>query len=150
MIRPERARAIRARRKSGKGERGFTLIETVIALVIMMVVMLAAASLFAFSVYNNTSGSDRAQSVALAQQSLETLRSLQFTKNGTDPRLDAGPHTQPVSYGGDNRSYTIAWTVVDNHPNPTVKTITLTVTPNGATRGPSTGITVVTQRARSE
>src|ERR687886_797777 len=105
MIWPERARATSARRKRGEGESGFTLIETMIALVIMMIVMLGAASLFAYSVYNNTAGSDRAQAVALAQQSMEALRSRKFTKSGTDAELSAGAHPPiTANYGGANPS----------------------------------------------
>jgi Tfp pilus assembly protein PilV len=148
MIWPKRARLVRARRKGGRGEHGFTLIETVIALVIMMVVMLAAASLFAYSVYNNTAGSDRAQTLALAQQSLETLRSYKFAKTGTDSRLNAGTYTQTARYGGANRLYTIDWTIEDT--TQTIKTITLSVTANGASRGPAARVSIVTQRARAE
>ncbi|MDT4967860.1 MAG: hypothetical protein QOJ64_2597 [Acidobacteriota bacterium] len=138
-------------------ERGFTLIETSIALVIMMVVMLGSASLFAFSVFNNTSGSDRAQTLAVAQQSLETLRSARFSTAGTDSVLTAGTITQNnVMRGGLNgsgaRPYTIVSTIVDT--TPTIKTITVTVTPTGAgpawATGAAASLTIVTQRAQSD
>jgi Tfp pilus assembly protein PilV len=139
------------------GERGFTLIETAIALVIMMIVLLGSASLFAFSVFNNTSGSDRAQTLAVAQQTLETLRNAQFSSAATDAALSAGTITQNnVMRGGLNgsgaRPYTIASTVVDT--TPTLKTITITVTPTGAgpawARGAIASVTITTQRARSD
>jgi Tfp pilus assembly protein PilV len=153
----KRVSAARVRLRSVEGESGFTLVETTIALVIMMIVMLASASLFAFSIFNNTSGSDRAQTLAVAQQTLETLRNAQFSSAGTDSLLTAGkPVTQNVTRGGLNgsgaRPYTIVSTVVDT--TPTIKTITVTVTPTGAgpawATGPAASVTITTQRARSD
>jgi Tfp pilus assembly protein PilV len=147
----------RLKLRSDEGERGFTLVETTIALVIMMIVMLGSASLFAFSIFNNTSGSDRTQTIAVAQQTLETLRNEQFSSDGTDKDLLAGPPvTQNVTRGGLNgsgaRPYTIVSTVVDT--TPTLKTITVVVTPIGAgpawATGPAASVTITTQRAKSD
>jgi len=135
-----------------RGERGFTLAETAVAFLIMMIVLLGVASVFAYAVYNNTSGADRTQTLALAQQSLETLRGCKFTADEVDPRLAPGQYTQTARYGGSNRQYTIDWKIDDT--TLTVKTITLKVTPAGA--GPSWGsgaaasVTIVTQRAQSD
>ncbi len=134
------------------GERGFTLAETALALLIMMIVLLGVASAFAYSVYNNSSGADRAQTLALAQQSLETLRGCEFSSDAVDDRLKQGDYTQTARYGGANREYTIEWKIEDT--TATVKTITLKVTPLGA--GPAWGsgaaasVTIVTQRAKSD
>ena len=153
----KRARASRVRLERNEGERGFTLIETSIALVIMMIVLLGSASLFAFSIFNNTSGADRTQTLAVAQQALETLRNAQFSSLATDASLSAGTITQTgVMRGGLNgsgaRPYTIVSTVVDT--TPTIKTITVVVTPTGAgpawARGTLASVTVTTQRARSD
>lgn len=153
----KRERESRLRLRSDEGERGFTLVETTIALVIMMIVMLGSASLFAFSIFNNTSGSDRTQTIAVAQQTLETLRNAQFSSAGTDSSLIAGPPvTQNVTRGGLNgsgaRPYTIVSTVVDT--TPTLKTITVVVTPIGAgpawATGPVASVTITTQRAKSD
>ena len=56
------------------GELGFSLIEAVIALLLMTIVGLASVSLFCYSIYNNSGGSDRATSIAIAQEKLELLR----------------------------------------------------------------------------
>lgn len=141
-----------ALRRNGRGERGFTLAETAVAFLIMMIVLLGVASVFAYAVYNNTSGADRTQTLALAQQSLETLRSYRYSSAGEDPRLKKGAYTQTARYGGSNRLYQIDWTIDDT--TGTVKTITVKVTPVGA--GPSWGsgaaasVTIVTQRAKSD
>ncbi|HKQ51166.1 MAG TPA: prepilin-type N-terminal cleavage/methylation domain-containing protein, partial [Pyrinomonadaceae bacterium] len=88
-------------------ERGFTLAETVIAFLIMMIVLLGVASVFAYAVYNNTSGADRTQTIALAQQSMETLRSYKFAVGQIDDRLKQGSYTQTAKYGGSGREYKI-------------------------------------------
>jgi len=154
MNRREGANAARAaaKRERRRGQRGFTLAETAVSFLIMMIVLLGVASVFAYAVYNNTSGDDRTQTLALAQQSLETLRSCEFSDTAIDTKLTAGTYTQRAQYGGSKRYYTIDWTIADT--TPTIKTITLKVTPEGA--GPSWGsgtaasVTIVTQRAKSD
>jgi Tfp pilus assembly protein PilV len=117
-----------------KREEGFTLIETCIALVVMMVAGLAASSLFMYSVQNNIGGSDRALSMAVAQQQLEQLRSVHFN----DASLVAGVTTVPSVRSGD-RDYTVVRTVVDevnaNGTGKSLKRITINVTPQTARYG---------------
>src|SRR5215510_7531870 len=64
--------------KATNSEGGFTLLETSIAMVVMMVGALAMSSLFVFSVQNNVGGSERALSMAVAQQQLEQIRSVKY------------------------------------------------------------------------
>ena len=151
----EVAKAVRTKKPmSGcKGERGFTLIETTIALVVMMIVMLAAASLFAYAVYNNSTGVDRAQTLAVAQESMERFRSASFSKSKVDAILNQGEFEQKnVSRGGSNgvRYYDIFWTIADT--TPTVKTITVKVSPTGTAgaSGATPSLTIMTQRAKSD
>ena len=156
MICPLRQKAARAHLKSKDGERGFTLIEITIALVIMMVVMLGAASLFAFATLNNSNGADRAQTLAVAQETMETLRRLRFSTAGTDPELSRATYTQTVyrgQAGASGRQYTINVTIVDT--TPTVKTITVGVTPVAAHAAWTSNtswatVSLVTQRAMSD
>jgi Tfp pilus assembly protein PilV len=143
------------REKAGEDERGFTLIETTIALVVMMIVMLAAASVFAYAVYHNSSGVDRAQTLAVAQESMEILRSASFSKSKVDTTLNPGTFEQKnVPRGGTNgvRYYDIKWTIADT--TPTVKTITVQVTPTGAgmagASGSAASLSIMTQRAKSD
>jgi Tfp pilus assembly protein PilV len=151
------ARALRAQHDRGDDERGFTLVETAIALVIMMIVMLGVASVFAFAVANNSNGADRAQTLAVAQQTLETLRNAQYSNTATDSVLNAGTITQVVYRGQTSttgRQYRIVSTITDN-ASATLKTINVSVTP--ITAGPSWAgasswatVTIVTQRSRTE
>jgi Tfp pilus assembly protein PilV len=68
-------------------ERGFSLLEAVIAMLLMTVIALGSASLFSYSIYNNSGASDRATSIAIAQEALELLRSAQFNSTTTDATL---------------------------------------------------------------
>ncbi|HYV09668.1 MAG TPA: prepilin-type N-terminal cleavage/methylation domain-containing protein, partial [Pyrinomonadaceae bacterium] len=64
--------------ETAKGEAGFTLVETSISMVVLMVAALACSSLFVFSINNNVGGSERALSMAVAQQQLEQIRSVNY------------------------------------------------------------------------
>jgi Tfp pilus assembly protein PilV len=109
---------------------GFSLVETSIALLVMMVGALACTSLFVFSLQNNVGGSERALAMAVAQQQLEQIRSGDY-ENAT---LTAGTVTSTVRNG--ERNYTVQRTVTDDtNPNGSakqLKRITITVTPQTA------------------
>jgi len=142
------------------GESGFTLIEAMIALLLMMIVALGSASLFSFSIYNNSGGTDRATSLAIAQQALESLRSAQFNATTTDPSLIGATSVQTVTVEGrtfrmtrtiDDLPATIA---PDVDPTTNLKGITITVVPQSIGGGWASGVggtvTLITQRARTD
>ena len=116
--------------KTANGQAGFTLIETSIAMVVMMVGALACASLFVFSINNNVGGSERALSMAVAQQQLEQIRSVTYE----DSTLNAGTTNLTVNTGG--RTYNVQRVVADdlNSDNTAkkLKRVTITVTPQAA------------------
>jgi Tfp pilus assembly protein PilV len=143
-------------------EAGFSLLEACIALLLMMVVALGSASLFSFSIYNNSGGSDRATSLALAQQALEVLRSAQFNSTTTDESLEGGTDVQEDVIR-DGRTFMITRTVDDDPSTPAVvdvdtttnlKGISIVVTPQSIGRGWALGaggtVTLATQRSRSD
>ena len=132
--------------KTANGEGGFTLVETSIAMVVMMVGALACASLFVFSVNNNVGGSERALSMAVAQQQLEQLRSVTYE----DSTLNAGTTNLTVNTGG--RTYNVQRVVADDvntdNSAKNLKRITITVTPQAA--GPNwtrTPVVLVSNRS---
>ncbi|HBB89587.1 MAG TPA: hypothetical protein DC047_18430 [Blastocatellia bacterium] len=133
------------------GELGFSLIETTIAMLLMLIVALGSASLFSFSIYNNSGGSDRAVSLALAQQAMEALRGAKFNGTTTDARLNAGTVVQSGVLR-DRRSFTLTRTVTDN--SPTLKTITITTSSQSIVTGWASGaggtITLISQRSRAD
>ena len=128
-------------------DRGFTLVETSIALFILMVAGLGLASLFTYSIQNNSGGNDRAVALSIAQQQIEQFRSVSFT----DPILDVSAATvlspDTVSNG---RTYRVTKTVTgsnnDVSGNPTLKTITIRVDPLSSGWA-GLGVTLRTQRS---
>jgi Tfp pilus assembly protein PilV len=142
-------------------QRGFSLLEAVIALLLMMIVALGSASLFSFSVYNNSGGSDRAVSLAIAQQQIERLRSAQFNLTATDPSLNGGSTVQ-AGIVRDQRKFDMTVAIDDNpstaavdvNPATSLKGITVTVVPHDILRGWAYGaggtVKLITQRSRSD
>src|SRR3954470_8037786 len=95
----------RPKNETPNSQSGFSLVETTIALLVMMVGALACCSLFVFSVQNNMGGSERALAMAVAQQQLEQIRSVKYE----DSTLNAGTITSTVRNG--ERNYTVQCTV---------------------------------------
>jgi Tfp pilus assembly protein PilV len=132
---------------AAESQSGFTLIETSIALVVMMVAGLAVSSLFVYSIHNNMGGNERALAMAVAQQQLEQLRSVDFD----DPTLAIGTTTLPtVTSGG--RDYNVVKRITDEtNSDGTVKSlkrIAISVTPE--TGGPNwvrTPVVLVSHRS---
>ncbi len=123
------------------GERGFTLLETTIALVIMLIVALGAATVFSYAIGYGSASQDRAQALALAQKEVEKWRTTAFVNVVT---------TAAVTDNSMGRPFTVETSVVNT--TTTMKTITVTVKPTGA--GPQWAktnstdwVTIVTQRA---
>ena len=113
--------------QNAKGQRGFTLIETSIASVVMLVGALAVSSLFVFSTQNNVGGGERALAMAVAQQQLEQLRSVTYE----DASMTATTTTSTVRTA--ERNYTVERVIEDKTNSDgkaqQMKKITITVTP---------------------
>ncbi len=135
------------RRRAATPERGFTLIETSIAMVIMMVAGLGVVSLFVYSISNNSGGNDRAVAISIAQQQVEQLRSVPFTDSILNVSAATVLTPDTVSNG---RTYRVTRTVTgsnnDDSGNPTLKTITIRVDP---TSPGWAGFPVILRTARS-
>ena len=134
------------------GARGFTLIETSIALVILMVTGLGAISLFLFSMNYGSGASDRARAYAIAQQRMELMRDTPYTN--LDAAL-ATANTGAVTIGtvgtGDPRRFNVTTTIVDdtsaNQTAGSQKIITVTVNPQNIGRWQSGTVTLISYRA---
>ncbi len=128
---------IRHQREAGKtGERGFTLIETSVALIILMVAGLAVASLFLYAINYNSGAYDRTLALSVAQQRMERLRKGPFSDIASSN--DTG-----VSSAG--RLFNIETTVSGTT---TLKNIRVSVTPQSAGAGwVRSAVVVVSQRA---
>jgi prepilin-type N-terminal cleavage/methylation domain-containing protein len=107
---------VRARVPAGR--EGFTLVEVVVAIVMLSFGVLASASLTAALMKSNRGISNRTRAIEIAREKVEDLQSKRYTEitSGSDA----------VSVRG--RSFSRAWSVAANSPIANTKTITMTVT----------------------
>ena len=70
-----------------KSERGFTLVEIMVAVVVLSIGLLASASMQLSAVHVNSSANGMTAATNLAQSRLEELMALQYTLAFTDPDL---------------------------------------------------------------
>jgi Tfp pilus assembly protein PilV len=124
---------------------GFTILETCIAMVIMLIAVLGSVSLFAYSIKNNSGANDRELAMAVAQRQMEELRNLSFT----DASLNEvnGVTTNLTRVG---RPYRVVTTIVHSNVvdgQPTLKTITIQVAPLGTALG---SVTLTSVRATNQ
>jgi Tfp pilus assembly protein PilV len=144
-------------------QKGFTLLEAAIALVILMVIGLGVASLFTYSIQANARADDRELAMAIAQKRMEWLRTIPFTtqtrsvaysypNGGLAATVTAGV-TETTTNAG--RSYTVNTTISDLNVVPlgnpdagasTLKRIQISVTPATAISNFET-VTIYTQRS---
>lgn len=148
--------------KETRNQRGFTLLEAAIALVIIMIISLGIASVFAYATKANERADDRELAMATAQKRMEWMRTIPFTTQTRtlafsypDGGLQATSSTgvtETVTNAG--RSYVVNTVIEDlsfvpvGNPDagaPTAKRIKLTVTPAGASTSFET-VTVTTLR----
>jgi len=102
---------------------GFTLIEILVALVILSIALLALAGLMVTTTRNNASGGHLTEAATFAQDTLERLR---VSPLNTIP---LNIMTQDSCTGSTGIIYTRSWTAVPNIPFPssTLDTVTITV-----------------------
>lgn len=140
-----------ARRRGGGKQGGFSLIETIIAMLVLMVAALGVASLFVYAANNNSGGVSRTVALTVAQHRLELMRNLPFD-SAQLTATPAGGTTQTVTRSGG--TFQVVTTIVNGPGSAPLlatvvkrKTITVTVTPLGRGAGYSAApITLVTTR----
>jgi Tfp pilus assembly protein PilV len=146
----------------GAAQRGFTVLEAAIAMVILMIIGLGIASLFTYSIQANGRADDRELAMTIAQKRMEWLRTIPFTTQtrsvaysypdgGLAATATAGVSETVTSAG---RSYTVNTIISDQNFVPvgqpdagacTRKRIQVSVTPATATTNFET-VTLSTQR----
>ena len=159
-------------RRSLKDESGMTLVESMIALLIMLVGLLSMAQVLAFSVLaSKTYGRDATKTTASAHDKMEELTSLAFSDTTTDVTMDApfpssgvgltaggsiapaDPADGYVDYldlsgartTAEDAGYTRQWQITNN--STTLKTIMVSVTSNRSFEyGVPPSTTLVTQK----
>ncbi|HEX8147502.1 MAG TPA: hypothetical protein VF591_10010 [Pyrinomonadaceae bacterium] len=142
------------RRPAGRerAEAGFTILETVIALCVALVVGFGAISLFLFSASFNAGASDRARALALAQERMEGWRAKGFSalaESETDETVTLG---DTAADKADARDFTVNTRLVpDDAGDPKQFTITVTVAPvETGGRFTANGVMLMLVRASDE
>lgn len=119
-------------------QRGFTLIEVLVAMAIFAVGILALAGLQVTYIGGNASAQMQTEATALGAQVVEHLMSLPFDAAELDSA--ANPHQPPA---GGSGPYEVRWTVADNTPVNNAKTIDVTVTPLNRVNGRRVNISTI-------
>jgi len=106
-----------------KRSKGFSLIEVLVALVILAIALLALAGLMVTTTKNNSWGGHLTEAATFAQDKLEQLRATPFGMIA----LNTTQTDNPV--GSTGITYTRSWVAVPNIPPPgnTLDVITITV-----------------------
>jgi prepilin-type N-terminal cleavage/methylation domain-containing protein len=144
-------------RKNEQG--GFSLIEVIIAMVILLIALLGVFLTFTYAVNYNAGNNARSQALTVLQQEVELLRSAKFTPGITDATLIGGQKTPKIVTSADGNRFRVE-TTVDDDPftsgvqittSTTLKEITVTVSPESPTPGWQTAVpaTVFFRRVRS-
>jgi Tfp pilus assembly protein PilV len=102
----------------GDGNSGFSLIEVVIALLIMMVVLLGVFAVINYSITYNAANKSRSQALAVLQQEVEAIRSAKFNANNVDAVLTGGVKAEKTVVAQDGLTFLVN-TRVDNDPGTT-------------------------------
>jgi prepilin-type N-terminal cleavage/methylation domain-containing protein len=148
--------------KKPGNESGFSLVEVICAMVILLIALLGVFVTFTYSVNYNAGNSSRSQALSLLQEEVEQMRSKQFTPDFTDPDLYGGVKADRhvTEYNGNKFKIAVS---IDNNPatpnvieaneatdDPTIKQISITVTLDSPTPGWQTAVpaTVILQRVR--
>jgi type IV pilus assembly protein PilV len=124
-----------------KRQSGFTLIEVMIAVVILAAGILALATMQIVSIRSNAFSTEMTYATMLAQSQFEQFRNMNYTN------VVSGSNPIPASETSKGIPYTVQWTVTNNTPATNMKTILLRVTWQGAPAGSATGQTTVNYRA---
>jgi Tfp pilus assembly protein PilV len=130
--------------QKNRREQGFTLLETSIALIVMMVVTLATGSLFVYAVNYNSGSGDRSAALAIAQQRLERLRRTPFN----DTLMSTPSTTDTVTNVG--RTYTVVTTICstsDCGGSSSLKIISIQVTPQSVNQWANSPATITSERS---
>lgn len=149
-----------AGKKSCREEADFSLVEAVIALIILLIVVSGVFATFAYAVNYNAGNNSRSQALAVLQQEAELMRSAKFTSSTTDNYtpgtpddgrrdITAGVKATRIATSANGFSFKVQTTVVDI--STTLKEITITVMLDSPTLGWQTAVpaTVVLRRVQA-
>jgi prepilin-type N-terminal cleavage/methylation domain-containing protein len=96
--------------------KGFSLIEVMIALIVIMIAMLGVFTVFTYAIMYNAGNRSRSEAVAVLQQEVERIRAAKFNTTTTDAILLGGVQTQRTITGSAGSTFTVDVSV-DNAPD---------------------------------
>jgi prepilin-type N-terminal cleavage/methylation domain-containing protein len=102
-----------------KTEKGFTLVEVLLAAGILTVLVVSVSSLFILSMKTNAASGDQTECVALAQQRMEALRHVGYDTLvlGGDLATPVTSYHQYLDMNGDAKNdYVVTWQIQDAAP----------------------------------
>ena len=105
-------------RRSNKKSDGFSLIEVMMALVVIMIAMLGVFTVFTYAIMYNAGNKTRSEALAVLQQEVERIRAAKFNSTTTDAILQGGTQAQRIVSGSEGSSFTVNISV-DNDPSVT-------------------------------
>jgi prepilin-type N-terminal cleavage/methylation domain-containing protein len=142
-----------------KSEDGFSLIEVIIAMIILLVALLGVFLTFTYAVNYNAGNNSRSQALSILQQEVELLRSAKFTPGVTDAALTGGEKTAKIITSADGSRFRVDITVDDDpftanvqiDATKTLKEISIRVSTESPTPGWQSAVpaTVFLRRVRS-
>jgi type IV pilus assembly protein PilV len=104
------------------GEKGFTLLEVIVAISILTFGLLAVASMQMTAIRGNYNASNITEATTVAQDRLENLMGLLYSDPLLDPGNDLSDPAPPSPSG-----YTITYDVLNNNPMANTRLIAVTV-----------------------
>jgi Tfp pilus assembly protein PilV len=125
------------------GERGTSLLEVMVSLILLALGLLGVAPLFVLSIRDNATGSDFGQTAALGRERMETLRAEDYTS------LTAGGSlTSDVTGYSDtsNPGVVVRWQIEDDVVTVDTKTISVRVVVQNSGQGPAPDLVLTTLR----
>jgi len=149
-------------KSKSRNEAGFSLLEVVVAMLIMTVLLLGTLTVFTYTVQHNRGNYLRSQALSVMQQEAEIYRSAKFVKSFTDtvnPDMSGGTKADYTKASADGTISVVSTTIDDNPLTPntidvntstTMKEIKITVTPQKKEAAWMTAISTTTtiQRVR--
>jgi prepilin-type N-terminal cleavage/methylation domain-containing protein len=132
-------------RETARSSAGFTLIEVLVALVLIGIGVLAAAPMFVYAMQGNAVAADFGSVGAIAVERMELLRSQDYTT-----LAPGGSLTSSVSGYSDtsNPDYVVRWQIADNAVPSGTRSVTVRAIAVRRVVGARKEITLTTLRGR--
>jgi len=110
---------IEKRKTTRKREHGYTMVEVLIGMALLLIGLLAVAQMQITTMITNSTANQRTTAITLAQDQMELLRTRPYANIETPPLSDT------------SGIYSRSWTVENNTPANNMKRVTVTVSWRG-------------------